>query len=141
MLPATTVSRPAARHSAAVSAVTVVLPFDPVIASTFCSGGSARAKSSMSPTSSAPRATAAAIAGWSRRTPGLIAIRSAPANVASSNVPTMSGTSGSVAASSAALGGCARVSATRTRAPWRTRYFARDIPVSPSPSTTALRFS
>ncbi len=63
MLPATTVARPAARHSAPVSAVTVVLPFDPVIARTFCSGGSARAKSSMSPTSSAPRATAAAIAG------------------------------------------------------------------------------
>ena len=65
MLPATTVSSPAARHSDAVSAVTVVLPFDPVIASTFWSGGSARAKSSMSPTSSAPRATAATIAGWS----------------------------------------------------------------------------
>ena len=54
---------PAARHSAPVSAVTVVLPLEPVIASTFCSGGSARANSSMSPTSSAPRATAAAIAG------------------------------------------------------------------------------
>ena len=74
MLPATTVARPAARHSAPVSAVTVDLPFEPVIASTFCSGGSARAKSSMSPTSSAPRATAAAIAGWSLATPGLIAI-------------------------------------------------------------------
>ena len=37
MLPATTVARPAARHSAPVSAVTVVLPFEPVIASTFCS--------------------------------------------------------------------------------------------------------
>ena len=36
MLPATTVARPAARHSAPVSAVTVVLPFVPVIASTFC---------------------------------------------------------------------------------------------------------
>ena len=59
----------------------------PVIASTFCSGGSARAKSSMSPTSSAPRATAAAIGGWSLATPGLIAIRSAPANVASVNGP------------------------------------------------------
>ena len=34
--------------------MTVDLPFDPVIASTFCSGGSARAKSSMSPASSAP---------------------------------------------------------------------------------------
>ena len=64
MLPATTVARPAARQRAPVSAVTVDLPFEPVIASTFCSGGSARAKSSMSPTSSAPRATAAAIAGW-----------------------------------------------------------------------------
>ena len=39
MLPATTVARPAARHSAPVSAVTVVLPFDPVIAITFCPGG------------------------------------------------------------------------------------------------------
>ena len=49
MLPATTVASPAARHSAPVSAVTVDLPFEPVTASTFCSGGSARAKSSMSP--------------------------------------------------------------------------------------------
>ena len=63
MLPATIVARPPARASAPVSAVTVDLPFDPVTASTFCSGGSSRAKSSMSPTSSAPRATAAAIAG------------------------------------------------------------------------------
>ena len=65
MLPATTVASPAARQSAPVNAVTVVLPFEPVIASTFCPGGSARAKSSTSPTSSTPRATAAAIAGWS----------------------------------------------------------------------------
>ena len=63
MLPATTVPSPPARHSAPVSAVTVDLPFDPVIASTFCSGGSARAKSSMSPARSAPFATAAEIAG------------------------------------------------------------------------------
>ncbi len=61
MLPATTVARPEARQSAPESAVTVDLPFEPVIASTFCSGGSARAKSSMSPTSSTPPATAAAI--------------------------------------------------------------------------------
>ncbi len=140
MLPATTVARPAARHSAPVSAVTVVLPFVPVIASTFCSGGNARAKSSMSPASSAPRATAAAIGGWSLGTPGLIAIRSAPANVASVNGPVVSGTPGSAAASSAARGGSARVSATRTRAPSRARYRASDSPVIPSPSTTALRF-
>jgi hypothetical protein len=37
-----------------VSAVTVDLPFEPVTAITFCSGGSSRAKSSMSPASSAP---------------------------------------------------------------------------------------
>ena len=87
MLPATIVARPAARHSAPVSAVTVVLPLEPVTASTFCSGGSARAKSSMSPTSSTPRAAAAAIAGSSLRTPGLIAIRSAPAKVAAVSAP------------------------------------------------------
>ena len=50
---------PAARHSAPASAVTVDLPFEPVIASTFCAGDNARAKISMSPTSSTPRATAA----------------------------------------------------------------------------------
>ena len=94
MLPATTVDKPAARASAPVSVVTVVLPFEPVIASTFCPGGSARAKSSMSPTSSAPRATAAAIDGWSLAIPGLIAIRSAPANVASVNGPVVSATCG-----------------------------------------------
>ena len=37
MLPATTVASPARGTSAPVSAVTVVLPFEPVIASTFCS--------------------------------------------------------------------------------------------------------
>ena len=121
MLPATQVVRPAASHSAPVSAVTVVLPFVPVIARTFCSGGSARAKSSMSPTSSTPRATAAAISGWSFATPGLIAIRSAPSNVASLNGPVASGTPGSSVASAAASGGAPRVSATRTRAPSRTR--------------------
>ena len=63
MLPATTVASPAARASAPVSAVTVVFPFEPVIAITFGCGGSARAKSSTSPTSSAPRATAAAMNG------------------------------------------------------------------------------
>ncbi len=57
-------------HSDAVSAVTVVLPFEPVIARTFWPGGSARANSSMSPTSSTPRATAARIAGWSLAQPG-----------------------------------------------------------------------
>ena len=98
MLPATSVARPAARQRAPVNAVTVVLPFEPVIASTFCPGGSARAKSSTSPTSSAPRATAATIAGWSFATPGLMAMRSAPAKVASVSGPVASGTPGSVGA-------------------------------------------
>ena len=70
MLPATTVVNPAARHSAPASAVTVDLPLEPVIASTFCAGGNARANNSMSPTSSTPRATAAAIAGCLGSTPG-----------------------------------------------------------------------
>ncbi|MFO1413096.1 MAG: hypothetical protein U1F10_04135 [Burkholderiales bacterium] len=100
MLPATIVTRPAARQSVPVSAVTVVLPLEPVIASTFWPAGSARAKSSTSPTSSTPRATAAAMAGWSLATPGLIAMRSMPANVASSNGPVTSGTFGSSCARS-----------------------------------------
>jgi hypothetical protein len=73
MLPATTVARPEARQSAPVSSVTVDLPFEPVTASTFCSGGSARAKSSMSPTSSAPQATAAANTGLAPATLGQLA--------------------------------------------------------------------
>ena len=139
MLPATTVARPEARQSAPVSAVTVDLPFEPVIASTFCSGGSARAKSSMSPTSSAPPATAAAIAGWSLAMPGLIATRSAPAKVCAVNGPAATSTPGSAAARFAANGGVARVSATRTAAPCAARWRASENPVSPSPSTTAWR--
>ncbi len=121
MLPAIATSSPAARQSAPVSAVTVVLPFEPVIASTFCPAGNARANSSMSPTSSTPLATAAAIAGWSFATPGLIAIRSTPANVAAVKGPHSRWTPGSCSRSFASLGGSARVSATRTVAPSRAR--------------------
>ena len=121
MLPATTVDSPAARHKAPASAVTVDLPLEPVIASTFCAAGNARAKISMSPATSTPRAAASAIAACPRATPGLMAIRSAPASVSAVNGPVTSGTPGHVAASSAALGGAARVSATRTFAPCRDR--------------------
>ncbi len=121
MLPATTVESPAERHNALVSAVTVVLPFEPVIARVLWPGGSARAKSSMSPTISAPRATAAAMPGESTDTPGLIAMRSAPANVASVNSPVTRGICGNSVVRRGANGGVARVSTTRTDAPWRTR--------------------
>ena len=44
-----------------------------------------------------------------------------PASVEAVNGPVSTGTPGSSSARRAALGGCARVSATRTRAPWRAR--------------------
>ncbi len=139
MLPATDVASPAARARAPVSAVTVVLPLEPVIASTFCPGGSARANSSMSPTSSAPRSRAPAIASWSLAMPGLIAIRSAPANVASVIGPVVTATPGHAARHWSANGGAGRVSATRTVAPRAARWRASENPVSPRPSTTAFR--
>jgi len=54
-------------------------------------------------------------------TPGLIAIRSAPANVSVVKAPLATGTSGNSAASFSAYGGLARVSATRTDAPFAAR--------------------
>ena len=114
-------SRPAARHSAPVSAVTVVLPLEPVIASTFCAGRQrAREELDVADELDAAR-DRCAIAGWSFGTPGLIAIRSAPANVASVNGPVHDAHVRQCRRSSAACGGAARVSATRTRAPSRAR--------------------
>ena len=64
MFPATTVVSPAAMHSAPVSAVTVDLPFDPVIAITFCASGNSRAKISMSPMTGMRCLRASANTGW-----------------------------------------------------------------------------
>ena len=140
MLPTHVANRPAARKSSAVSAVTVVLPLEPVIASTFCPGGNARANSSTSPTSSAPRATR----GPDRRLvlgePGADDDRLRRRRASRRRwVRWSTGTCGNSARSCAAQGGSARVSATATRAPWRAAQRAADKPVMPSPSTTTRR--
>ena len=67
----------------------------------------------------APRPRRSPAGRW--LTPGLIAMRSAPRACSSLTGPVSSGTPEKRAASSPACGGAVRVSATRTRAPWRTQ--------------------
>ena len=76
----------------ATSDVTVLLPFEPVTATTGASA--ARAKSSMSPTIGTPRAAAACSAGSRTDTPGLTTISAAVSNTGASKPPHRISTSG-----------------------------------------------
>ena len=119
MFPATSQSTPAVRHMLPATAVTVLLPFVPVIASRRAPGWPARkrAKSSISPTTSSPRARASRMTGVSSDTPGLAATSSIPSRSASVNAPVTISASGTAARSASSAGGAARVSATRTVPP------------------------
>jgi hypothetical protein len=121
---------------APVSAVTVVLPLVPVIVSTFCSGGSARAKSSMSPTRSSPSAAALRRNGSASDTPGETTTWSAPSSTAGSKPPSAVAASGTRRFRSASPGGFSRESVTTSRWPRAARCRAAETPVRPRPTIT-----
>src|SRR5690606_27922240 len=142
MLPATTVRAPLALHIEPAIIVTVLLPFEPVMATTRERASFARANNSTSPTTGKPRSSACLTCDSRSATPGLIATSSIPSKLDARKGPASRRTSGSSAASRAPLGGSVRESATRTRAPCRTSQRAMDRPVAPRPSTsTFLPFS
>ena len=143
ILPATSASRPAARHMAPVSAVTVDLPLVPVMARTRGLPAApiednARAKSSTSPTTSVPDAKARCTCGVARDIPGLMASMSMPSKLASCQPPRCTSASGTASRNSTRPGAASRESATRTLAPRPASHFAIDNPVSPNPSTKTL---
>ena len=149
MLPATTVSRPCRAHMSPAIAVTVLLPLEPVMASTLRPRHRASprerrscacANSSMSPTTGTPRRIASATGGSRGSMPGLIAIASTPLEQArASNAPVCER---HVAATRpracAACGGLRACRPRDTRAPWRSSQRVIDNPVSPSPSTSTF---
>ena len=112
-------------------AVTVVLPFDPVIAMTFAGlCANACANNSTSPT------TGTEVGGrLDKAMPGLIAIRSISWKHAALNAPVTIWTCGHCTRIFSACGGAARLSAARTCAPWRTSQRTMERPVSPRPNT------
>ena len=128
---------------AATSDVTVLLPFEPVIATTGASA--ARANSSMSPTIGTPRAAAARSAGSRTDTPGLTTISAAVSNTGASKPPHRISTSGNSDSTAARHGGCSREStATILRPgspapsgrPGPARWRTHESPVAPSPTTS-----
>src|SRR5579862_5141677 len=138
MLPAATDLIPAAVPMAAASAVTVDLPFVPVTPSTRTPGDSresARAATSTSPTTSIPRWSAATRSGSRSARPGLATTASTPSRSDGSKAPSDTRTSGCSSRTVRRAGGAARVSAARSRAPYRASHRTLESPVSPNPRT------
>ena len=133
MLPATSQSMPALRSRWPASAVTVVLPFVPVIASTV-SRAACHANSSMSPNTGRPCASALRTISSSSESPGLTHTASTPSSNAGEKAPACSSP-----AKSFFRGGSRRLSATRTLPPSRSTQRATDSPVSPSPRISTRR--
>src|SRR6476646_4221264 len=136
MLPATTVSSPAARHISPASAVTVDFPLVPVMPITRAfPPRTSRAKISTSPRISIPRRAAACRTGSRSATPGLATTVSIPSNRVLSRLPERASTCGYPERTSPRPGGAARLSAARTTAPRDESQRMHERPVSPSPRT------
>ena len=138
MLPATMVFKPAALQISPTKVVTVVLPFDPVIAITLAFLGRCCANNSISPITLIPCLIAACTAGSCNETPGLITINSAASNVAASKTPVCTLISGMRFITLSTSGGFSRESATDNKAPWLLSQCKADKPVSPRPSTSTF---
>ena len=138
MFPPTKTGRSDSAKSAPVSAVVVVFPFVPVIATN--SAVIVRYASSISAITGIPRARQAASDGWAAGTPGLTTTSSAVRKASSGCPPTMRRTPS--ARSARASGGRtssarASVPVTRARRAWRSRQAA--TPLRASPTTVTAR--
>ncbi|CFP61159.1 Uncharacterised protein [Bordetella pertussis] len=148
-MPAARALIPPASISCRVSAVTVVLPLVPVIASTrgrysrdSARPASARANSSISPTTSTLRSRACSsssrVGDSCGTNPGLSTICATPSSRSGGNCSPQPSRYSTVASASAACSaasppGCARESVTRRGEPWRAYQRAAATPVSPNP--------
>ena len=129
--PPTAIFIPAFSAISASKVVTVLFPFEPVIATI---GALAyRANSSISPTISTPAALAAAISGKRGSMPGLNTIISACFIQSRSKPPVLTTTSGYSCCSTLNDGGNALVSIMATSISWCTKNLAHDNPVLPNP--------
>ena len=147
MFPATATRRPARSNNCPVNAVTVVLPFVPVIANTcgaycvsiFNSSKACANKLSSVPTHK-PAACAACHTGATESgvRPGLLktARMGCPSTNDASNGACLKTTLGCCVLNCARWGGCSRVSTTTTSAPWRTHQRTIASPESPRPRTS-----
>src|SRR5215467_6120842 len=131
MLPPTVTLNPAASRIRPVSAVVVDFPFVPVMATT--RPRSQREANSSSPMTGTPRRRAAAIAGCSGGTPGLVTTRSASTNVSVRWPPSSSSTPNGASASTPATCGC--TSDNVTRAPRRASSSDAATPLRAAPAT------
>ncbi len=144
MLPHTATRSPAWWHRWPTSRVVVVLPFVPVIATTFVSRPSARiTASSRAPRTGRPASSAAACSGAAAPTSGdrpwLQPTRSMPSSSAGDSPPPTKRAAGHAARSASSPGGVSRVSATITSAPFAATQRAIARPDSPSPATSTRR--
>ena len=142
MFPPTSVGPPASAKILPSREVVVVLPFEPVIATTLpCRNRLASSSSPIIGGPAVPNARTCASSGVSYGTPGETTIRSCRRNVSSPCPPvsTMMPASSSVGMSFSSATAL-RVSDTVTRAPWSRRNSAAAIPLFPNPTTSTRLF-
>src|SRR5688500_3643138 len=139
MLPQTSTRRPAAASRAPVSAVVVLLPFEPVMPTTgpFRNGKA----SSTSAIPGSPRRRAAASSGRSSGTPGESTTPSRPSGRDSGSRPSASSTPGSRSRSGAPISAAPRRSTPTTSTPRARRKRAAAGPDRPRPYTSTRRQS